>query len=55
MADHDSADHEKVDRRANSEDDDHPGPADHGGVGGMATREVAPEIAHPDRAEHPDR
>jgi hypothetical protein len=25
-----------------------PGPADHGGDGGMATRENAPEIAEPD-------
>ena len=26
-------------------DKDRPGPADHGGEGGMATREVAPDVA----------
>jgi hypothetical protein len=30
------------------------GPTDHGGKGGMATREVAPEIAEPDATEPPD-
>jgi hypothetical protein len=30
-----------------------PGPTDQGGKGGMATREVAPEIAEPDH--HGDR
>jgi hypothetical protein len=25
-----------------------PGPADHGGAGGMATRENAPEVTEPD-------
>lgn len=31
-----------------------PGPADHGGKGGMPTREVAPDVAEPDVAEPPD-
>ena len=36
------------------DDKDRPGPADHGGEGGMATREVAPDIAHKDAPEPPD-
>ena len=28
-----------------------PGPADHGGQGGMATREKAPELAHVDESK----
>ncbi|GAY13766.1 hypothetical protein [Mycobacterium sp. shizuoka-1] len=32
---------------------DRPGPADAGGKGGMATREVAPDVAEPDH-EPPD-
>lgn len=31
--------------------DEPPGPADHGREGGMATREVAPELTTPDHAE----
>lgn len=31
-----------------------PGPVDHGGKGGMATREVAPDVAEPDSPEPPD-
>jgi hypothetical protein len=34
--------------------DDPPGPTDHGGQGGMATREVAPDVAEPDAQEPPD-
>ena len=30
------------------------GPTDHGGKGGMATRELAPEISEPDVAETAD-
>jgi hypothetical protein len=30
------------------------GPTDHGGTGGMATREVAPDVAEPDTQEPPD-
>ncbi|MEU5405177.1 hypothetical protein [Nocardia asteroides] len=30
-----------------------PGPADHGGEGGMATREVAPEMAETEHAQEP--
>ncbi|MET0698188.1 MAG: hypothetical protein ABWY93_00875 [Mycobacterium sp.] len=30
------------------------GPVDHGGKGGMATRELAPEISEPDQQEPPD-
>lgn len=37
------------------EDKDRPGPADHGRHGGMATREVAPDVAdQPDAPEPPD-
>jgi hypothetical protein len=30
------------------------GPTDHGGKGGMATRELAPDISEPDTQEPPD-
>jgi hypothetical protein len=30
------------------------GPTDHGGKGGMATREVAPDIAEPDDTDPPE-
>ena len=33
---------------------DRPGPADHGGQGGMATREVAPDVAQNGAPEPPD-
>ncbi|BBZ33612.1 hypothetical protein [Mycolicibacterium confluentis] len=33
------------------EDPPAPGPTDQGGKGGMATREVAPEIAEPSRSQ----
>ncbi|CAN5682555.1 hypothetical protein BH09ACT8_BH09ACT8_52190 [soil metagenome] len=35
---------------------EHPpvGPTDHGGKGGMATREVAPDISEPDPEESSD-
>ncbi|WP_268743633.1 hypothetical protein [Mycolicibacterium iranicum] len=38
-------------REDSAEDPDHepPGPADHGRDGGMATREISPELAEPDR------
>lgn len=29
-----------------------PGPADHGREGGMATREIAPELTEPDANQH---
>lgn len=47
-------DAEREDRRADDSSGkdtaspEAPGPADHGGSGGMATREVAPEVAHRD-------
>ena len=43
-------------RGADSEADKNPpvGPTDHGGKGGMATREVAPDVAEPDTQEPPD-
>lgn len=40
------------DQHADSTDnttDEPPGPADHGRDGGMATRELAPELTEPDR------
>ena len=30
-----------------------PGPTDEGGEGGMATREVAPDVAMPDEGQEP--
>ncbi|MFB1296260.1 hypothetical protein ACAG24_012125 [Mycobacterium sp. pW049] len=33
----------------NDRDLEPPGPADHGRDGGMATREIAPEVAEPDQ------
>ncbi|MBB2988720.1 hypothetical protein FHR72_000177 [Mycolicibacterium iranicum] len=33
----------------NDQDPEPPGPADHGRDGGMATREIAPELTEPDR------
>lgn len=33
---------------------DRPGPADHGGQGGMATREVAPDLGDEGAPEPPD-
>ncbi|ACY21775.1 hypothetical protein Gbro_2534 [Gordonia bronchialis DSM 43247] len=35
-----------------SDDVAHPGPADHGGTGGMATREVTPELAEGDDSDN---
>lgn len=58
MNDHRS---EPVDRRATEESHDreestdgvrHPGPTDSGNAGGMATREIAPEVAADGEATH---
>ena len=39
------------DHQGEPKDDEPPGPADHGRVGGMATRENAPELTEPDRKD----
>ncbi|MDG4663121.1 hypothetical protein [Mycobacterium sp. 236(2023)] len=38
----------KDDGHADSHDETPPGPEDHGRDGGMATREIAPELTEPD-------
>jgi hypothetical protein len=47
----------RTDRPSITEEDQTPappaGPTDHGGKGGMATREVAPDIAEPDEPTQP--
>lgn len=39
------------DKHTGERDDEPPGPADHGREGGMATREVAPELTTPDHRQ----
>ena len=45
---HDDSDSSTVGNTDTDTDTAPPGPADHGRDGGMATRELAPEIAEPD-------
>ncbi|CRZ17298.1 hypothetical protein [Mycolicibacterium neworleansense] len=40
--------------QGNKENDPPPGPTDHGREGGMATREVAPDVVEKHTGESPD-